>query len=277
MQSVVLNNGITMPMIGFGTYKLLGEDCKKAVFEALRVGYRMIDTAESYGNEAAIGSAIAEYGISREELFLTTKVKFRSYEHARASVENSLINLQTDYLDLVLLHYPFGNYYSAYRELEEMHQEGMIRAIGISNFPPDRMIDLLNFNRVLPAVNQIETHVYCQRKVERKWLKKYNILHQAYSPLGMGLKNEMLEEPILLEIAQAHGKTPAQIALRFLLQDGIVIIPKSGSPERIRDNFNLYDFSLSPDEMEALRTLDTGVALIGKPEQPERVELAMTW
>lgn len=175
MDTITLNNGVQMPLIGFGTFLMAGEECEASILSALRHGYRMIDTAEAYGNEEAVGSAIAKSGIARDELFLVTKVNFRSYENARETVEASLAKLGTDYLDLVLLHWPFGNYYAAWRELEKLHQEGRIRAIGVSNFEPDRLIDLIGFNEVVPAVNQIETHLLCQRRDERAWMEKYGI------------------------------------------------------------------------------------------------------
>lgn len=218
MNTITLNNNIQMPMLGFGTFLMGGAECEESVLTALRSGYRMIDTAEAYGNEEAVGNAIEKSGIAREELFLVTKVNFRSYENTRAAVEASMEKLKTNYFDLVLLHWPFGNYYAAWRELEKLYQEGKIRAIGVSNFDPDRLIDLIEFNQVTPAVNQIETHLLCQRRTEHEWLEKYHVRHMAYAPLGQGRKNEMFENPALVKIAKAHGKTGAQIALRFLMQ-----------------------------------------------------------
>lgn len=227
MNTMPLNNDIQMPMLGFGTFLMGGAECEESVLTALRSGYRMIDTAEAYGNEEAVGNTTQKSGIPRGELFLVTKVNFRSYENTRATVEASLEKLKTSYLDLVLLHWPFGNYYAAWRELEKLHQEGKIRAIGVSNFDPDRLIDLIEFNQVAPAVNQIETHLLCQRRTEHEWMEKYHVRHMAYAPLGQGRKNEMFENPALVEIARAHGKTSAQVALRFLMQSGVVVIPKS--------------------------------------------------
>lgn len=277
MDKIILNNNIQMPMLGFGTFLMSGAECEDSVLSALRSGYRMIDTAEAYGNEEAVGNAVQKSGISREELFLVTKVNFRSYEKAREIVEQSLVNLQTDYIDLVLLHWPFGNYYAAWRELEKMYREGKIRAIGVSNFEPDRLIDLIEFNEVLPAVNQIETHLLCQRKTEHEWLEKYHVQHMAYAPLGQGRKNEMFENPALVEIAKAHGKTAAQIALRFLMQSGVVVIPKSVHEGRIKENFDVFDFELTADEMLQLAKMDTAVPMIGNPEVPAMVEAAMKW
>ncbi len=277
MNTITLNNGIQMPMLGFGTFLMGGAECEESVLTALRNGYRMIDTAEAYGNEEAVGNAIAKSSIPRQELFLVTKVNFRSYEHARETVEASLKKLQTEYLDLVLLHWPFGNYYAAWRELEKLHQEGKIRTIGVSNFDPDRLIDLIEFNEVVPAVNQIETHLLCQRRKEHTWLEKYHVQHMAYAPLGQGRKNEMFEAPALVEIAKAHGKTPAQVALRFLMQSGVVVIPKSVHEARIKENLDVFDFELTADEMAKLAEMDTAIPMIGNPEDPAMVEAAMKW
>lgn len=277
MNKITLNNGIQMPMLGFGTFLMGGEECEESVLSALHNGYRMIDTAEAYGNEEAVGNAIVRSGIPREELFLVTKVNFRSYENARETVESSLKKLKTDYLDLVLLHWPFGNYYAAWRELENLYQEGKIRAIGVSNFDPDRLIDLIEFNKVVPAVNQIETHLLCQRRKEHEWLEKYHVQHMAYAPLGQGRKNEMFEVPVLVEIAKVHGKTPAQVALRFLMQSGVVVIPKSVHETRIKENFDVFDFELTVDEMAKLAEMDTAIPMIGNPENPVMVEAAMKW
>ena len=277
MNTITLNNDIQMPMLGFGTFLMGGAECEESVLTALRSGYRMIDTAEAYGNEEAVGNAIQKSGIPRKELFLVTKVNFRSYENTRATVEASLEKLKTSYLDLVLLHWPFGNYYAAWRELEKLYQEGKIRAIGVSNFEPDRLIDLIEFNKVTPAVNQIETHLLCQRHIEHEWLEKYHVRHMAYAPLGQGKKNEMFENPALVEIAKAHGKTAAQIALRFLLQSGVVVIPKSVHEARIKENFNVFDFELTADEMAEIVKMDTAAPMIGNPENPAMVEAAMKW
>lgn len=277
MNTLTLNNGIQMPVLGFGTFMMNGSECEESVLTAIRAGYRMIDTAEAYGNEEAVGNAIIKSGVSRKELFLVTKVNFRSYENTRETVEASLKKLKTDYLDLALLHWPFGNYYTAWRELEKLYQNGTIRAIGVSNFNPDRLIDLIEFNQVPPAVDQIETHLLCQRRAERAWLEKYHVQHMAYAPLGQGRKNEMFENPALLEIAEAHGKTPAQIALRFLIQSGVIVIPKSVHEYRIQENFNVFDFELTEKEMDCIRRMDTGIPMIGDPENPLKTEAAMKW
>lgn len=277
MNTIPLNNDIQMPMLGFGTFLIEGAECEESVLTALRNGYRMIDTAEAYGNEEAVGNATQKSGIPREELFLVTKVNFRSYENTRATVKASLEKLKTSYLDLVLLHWPFGNYYAAWRELEKLYQEGKIRAIGVSNFDPDRLIDLIEFNQVAPAVNQIETHLLCQRRTEHEWMEKYHVQHMAYAPLGQGRKNEMFENSALVEIARAHGKTAAQVALRFLMQSDVVVIPKSVHEERIKKNFDVFDFELTADEMAQLVKMDTAVPMIGYPKNPAMVEAAMKW
>lgn len=277
MQTFTLNNGIEMPKLGFGTFLMNGIECEESVLTALTNGYRMIDTAEAYGNEEAVGNAIVKSGIPREELFIVTKVNFRSYENTRETVEASLEKFKTGYLDLVLLHWPFGNYYKAWRELEMLHKEGKIRSIGVSNFEPDRLIDLIEFNEIVPAVNQIETHLLCQRQKEHQWLEKYHVQHMAYAPLGQGRKNEMFENPVLTAIAKSHGKTAAQVALRFLIQNDVVIIPKSVHEKRIIENSELFDFELNPSEMEELKQMDTAKPMIGNPENPHLVEAAMKW
>lgn len=277
MKSIALNNGVEMPVLGFGTFLMGGTECESSVMEAIKAGYRLIDTAEAYGNEDAVGQAITKCGVPRSDLFLTTKVNFRSYEGAARTVESSLKKLNTDYLDLVLLHWPFGNYYAAWRELERLHREGKIRAIGISNFNPDRMIDLIEFNEITPAINQIETHLLCQRQAEHQWMEKYHVRHMAYAPLGQGRKNEMFESSSLVEVAQVHGKTPAQVALRYLVQRDVIVIPKSVHPERICENMDIFDFTLSAAEMEQIQKMDTATPMIGNPENPEKTEMAMTW
>ena len=280
MRTVTLNNGVVMPMVGFGTFKISDlEVCEKSVLDAIAAGYRLIDTAQVYGNEEAVGRAIKKSGIPREELFITTKVWFRAFEaeDARASLLESLRKLQLDYVDMVLIHWPFGNYYAAYRELEKLYEEGKIRAIGVSNFNPDRLMDLIQFNKVVPAVNQIETHLLCQRRDHHEWMEKFGVCHQAYAPLGQGKANEMFELPEVKAIAEAHGKTPAQILLRFLVESDVAIIPKSVHAERIQQNFDLFDFDFTAEEMDILRSLDRNAVIGGKPEDPDRAAQAMTW
>ena len=277
MEYIELNNGIKMPMLGFGTFLNNGDECEKSVCIAIKNGYRLIDTAEAYGNEEQVGNGIKASGIDRKELFIVTKVNFRSYENARETVLSSLEKLGTDYLDLVLLHWPFGNYYKAWRELEELYNEGKVKAIGVSNFEPDRLIDLIEFNKIKPTINQIETHLYCQRINEHKWEDKYGIAHMAYAPLGQGHANEMFEENVVKTLAEKYGKTPAQILLRYNIQNGVVVIPKSVHENRIKENIDVFDFSLSEDEMNSLKSLDKANPMIGNPENPEKTEFAMTW
>ncbi len=277
MDFVKLNNGIEMPMLGFGTFQVQGEECEKSVLSAIKAGYRLIDTAEAYGNEEAVGNAIAKCGVLRSELFITTKVNFKSYDNTRITVENSMKKLQTEYLDMVLLHWPFGNVYGAWRDLEKLFEEGKIRAIGVSNFEPDRLIDLISFNKVKPAINQIETHIYCQRHIEHEWEDKYGVAHQAYAPLGQGRANDMFEEEAIKRIADKYGKTPAQVLLRFLLQNNVVIIPKSVHESRMKENIDIFDFELTANELAAIKALDKRTAMIGNPETPELVESAMKW
>jgi diketogulonate reductase-like aldo/keto reductase len=279
MQKVILNNGVEMPIIGFGTYKLTDkEECEKCVLHALKCGYRHIDTAQFYKNEEFIGNAIKKSGIPREEIFITTKIWFSNFEeNAYDSVIESLKKLQTPYVDLVLIHWPYGNYYNAYRALEKLYSEKKVRAIGVSNFNPDRFIDLIKFNKIVPQVNQLETNIYCQRQVEGEYLKKYGIAHVGYAPLGQGKREEMFTNPIILCLAEKYKKTPAQILLRHLVEKGITIIPKSANLSRIEENINIFDFKFTYYELELLNSLDKRQPIGGKPETPERTEQAMTW
>ena len=277
MEFLILNNGIKMPLVGFGTFMLSGETCTNSVASAIEAGYRMIDTAEAYGNEKEVGEGTKASGIDRKELFLVTKVNFKSYENAEQTVLQSLENLQTDYIDLLLLHWPFANYYAAWRSLEKLYADGKIRAIGVSNFEPDQLLDLTAYNKVVPTVNQIETNLYCQRTTERSWMDKKQVTHMAYAPLGQGSRNEMYQEPAVRSLAEKYGKTPAQILLRFLTQKGIAVIPRSTQAEHIRENFALFDFALDDEEMAQLSALDKKEPLIGKPETPELVEFSLTW
>ena len=279
-----LNNGVEIPMLGFGTYQVTDpEECKNSVLAAIRTGYRLIDTAVAYGNEEAVGAgiraALEEGIVKREELFITTKMWFRCYEtdDCRRAMEESLQKLGLDYIDMVLLHWPYGNVYAAWRVLEEYYEAGKIRAIGVSNMEADRLIDLITFNKVKPALNQIETHLYCQRQEEKTWLQKYEVAHQAYAPLGQGRANEMFSEEAVKEIAAKYGKTPAQVLLRFLIQSDVAVIPKSVHKERIKENIDIFDFELTADDMEKLKALDKKAPMIGTPEDPAKVEFAMTW
>ncbi len=277
MEYLTSNNGVQMPLVGFGTFMLDGETCTEAVSTAIKSGYRMIDTAEAYGNEKAVGDGIKRSGVDRRELFVVTKVNFKSYENAEQSVKQSLANLQTDYIDLLLLHWPFANYYAAWRVLEKLYAEGTARAIGVSNFEPDRLLDLIAYNKVIPAINQIETNLYCQRGSEREWMDKKQVAHMAFAPLGQGSRNEMYRESAVLTIAEKYGKTPAQVLLRFLTQKGVAVIPRSTKPEHIKENLDLFGFTLTGDEMARLSALDRKEPLIGRSETPELVEFSLTW
>lgn len=277
MDMIKLNNGIEMPVLGFGTFMLTDEVCEEAVARAIDSGYRLIDTAEAYGNEAAVGAGIKKSGIDRKELFLVTKVNFKSYEHARETVLRSLDHLRTDYIDLLLLHWPFANYYAAWREMEKLYAEGKVRAIGVSNFEPAQLLDLIAYNEVVPAIDQIETNVYCQRTDERAWLDKKGVAHMAYAPLGQGNRNEMFAEPEVVRIAGKYGKTAAQVMLRFLTQRGVIVIPRSKTPSRVRENIDIFDFTLDDEEMRALSALDQKTAFIGNPNTPELVEMSLSW
>ena len=279
-KTLTLNTGAYMPLIGFGTYQITDPaECERSVRTAIEAGYRLIDTAQNYGTETPVGNAIRGCGVPREELFITTKVWFRNHKEGecKASVERSLKRLGLDYLDLVLIHWPFGDVYAAWRDLEKLYRAGTVKAIGVSNFGPDRLIDLINFNEVVPAVNQIETHLYCQQQAARPWLQKYGVAQQAYAPLGQNRINEMFALPAVTAAAEAHGKTPAQAALRFLTQQGIAAVPKSTHEARIRENIDIFDFTLTEDEMAALRAVDTAKPMIGTADQPARVESSKNW
>ena len=274
MDFVTLNNGVKMPQLGYGVYQVKNEECERCVLDAISVGYRSIDTAQSYGNEDAVGSAIAKCGVPRDQLFLTTKVWISNagYEKAKASIDKSLKNLQTDYIDLLLIHQPFGDYYGTYRAMEEAYKAGKLRAIGVSNFYPDRLIDLCQFVEVTPAVNQVETHVFQQQKVAHEYMEKYHVQHESWGPFAEGRK-DFFTNPILVEIGEKYGKSSAQVALRFLLQSDVVVIPKSTHKERMEQNINMFDFTLSSEDMAAIRQLDEGESLFFSHYDPATVEM----
>lgn len=274
MEYVTLNNGVQMPKLGYGVYQVTNEACERCVLDAIQVGYRSIDTAQSYGNEQAVGRAVAKCGLRREELFLTTKIWMSNagYDKAKASIDQSLKNLGTDYIDLMLIHQPFGDYYGAYRAMEEACREGKLRAIGVSNFYPDRLIDLCQFAEITPAVNQVETHVYQQQKLAHEYMKKYGVQHEAWGPFAEG-KNNFFQDPVLNEIGRKYGKSAAQVALRFLLQSDVVVIPKSTHRERMEQNIAVFDFSLSEADMDAIRALDQGRSLFFDHYDPATVEM----
>lgn len=278
MEYVELNNGVKMPLLGYGVYQTPPEETERCVLDAVDVGYRSIDTAQAYGNEEGVGNALAKSGLPREEFFLTTKVWISNagYERAKASIEESLQKLRTSYLDLLLIHQPFGDYYGTYRAMEEAYKAGKVRAIGVSNFYPDRLIDLYHFAEIKPSVNQIETHVFQQQETARKYLKARGVQIESWGPFAEG-KNDFFRNPALVEIGKRYGKTAAQTALRFLIQSGVVAIPKSTHRERMEENFQIFDFALTEEEMQKIRALDTGESLFFSHYDPKTVEWFMTF
>lgn len=258
MKKVVLNNGVEMPILGFGVFQVPDpSDCERSVCDALEAGYRLIDTAASYMNEEAVGNALGKCGVPREELFVTTKlwVQDAGYDSTKLAFERSLNKLQLDYLDLYLIHQPFGDVYGSWRAMEELYQEGKIRAIGVSNFHPDRVMDLIVHNSVVPAVNQIETHPFCQQVETQKFLEENRIKIESWGPFAEG-KNNLFANELLRSIGDKYGKSIAQVVLRWLIQRGVVSIPKSVHPSRIRENFDVFNFELSAEDMAAIATLD---------------------
>lgn len=273
MNYVTLENGVKMPQLGYGVYQVTKEECERCVLDALKVGYRLFDTAQSYFNEEEVGNAIVKSGVSREEIFLTSKVwiDHYGYEECRKSVLESLRKLKIDYIDLMLLHQPFSDYYGAYRALEDLYDEGKIKAIGISNFYPDRMVDLASFTRIKPMINQIEIHPYHQQVFSKEWHDKYGVQLEAWAPFGEGRKN-MFELSELKEIGDKYGKTVAQVILRWHLQRGIVVIPKSTHLERMKENFNVFDFELAQEDMDVISKLDKNESSFFSHQDPSIVE-----
>ena len=274
MQKVVLNNGVEMPILGFGVYQVTDlEECERSVYEALSAGYRLIDTAAAYQNEEAVGKAIEKSGVPREGIFVTTKlwIQDAGYESTKKAFERSLKRLQLDYLDLYLIHQPYGDVYGSWRAMEELYREGKIRAIGVSNFQPDRLMDLMVHNEVVPAVNQIETHPFHQQIQTQKFLQENNVQIESWGPFAEG-KNNIFENELLLSMAEKYKKTVAQVILRWLTQRGVVVIPKSVRKERIVENFSIFDFELSHEDMDAIGTLDTKVSSFFDHRDPEMVK-----
>lgn len=273
MEYVTLNNGVKMPILGYGVYQVTPEECERCVSDAISVGYRSIDTAQAYANEEGVGAAIAKCGVPREELFLTTKVWVTNagYEKAKKSIDESLRKLQSEYIDLLLIHQPFGDYYGTYRAMEEAYKAGKLRAIGVSNFYPDRYVDISHFAEIKPAVNQVETHVFQQQRKAREYMKKYGTQIESWGPFAEG-KNGLFTNSVLAEIGAAHGKSVAQTALRFLIQSGVVVIPKSTHKERMIENLNVFDFTLTDDEMKRIEALDGGESLFFSHYDPQTVE-----
>ncbi|KIL35060.1 2,5-diketo-D-gluconic acid reductase [Cohnella kolymensis] len=274
MQKVILNNGVEMPLLGFGVFQIPdANECEKSVYEAIIAGYRLIDTAASYQNEEAVGKAIKRSGVAREELFVTTKlwVQDAGYEPTKKAFEKSLERLQLDYLDLYLIHQPFGDVYGSWRAMEELYREGKVRAIGVSNFQMDRLTDLIIHNEVVPAVNQVETHPFNQQIESAKFMKENNVQIESWAPFAEG-KNDLFQNEVLVAIAEKHNKSVAQVVLRWLTQREVVVIPKSVRKERIIENFNIFDFELSHEDMESIATLDTKKSLFFSHNDPEMVK-----
>ncbi|MFQ8689782.1 MAG: aldo/keto reductase [Blautia sp.] len=277
MEYVTLNNGVKMPKLGYGVYQTPPEETERCVLDAIEVGYRSIDTAQAYGNEEGVGCALAKCELPREEFFITTKVWISNagYEKAKVSIQESLRKLRTDYIDLLLIHQPFGDYYGTYRAMEEAYKNGKVRAIGVSNFYPDRYLDLYHFSEIKPAVNQVETHVFQQQVVAKEYMRKNGTQIMSWGPFAEG-KNDYFHNPVLRRIGEKHGKSVAQVALRFLLQSDVVLIPKSTHKNRMEENLNVFDFVLTEDEMRQIEALDTGKSLFFSHYDPETIEWFMT-
>lgn len=273
MEFLKLSNGVKMPKLGYGVYQVGKGECSRCVTDALEIGYRLIDTAQSYFNEEEVGLAIKNSGVKREDIFLTTKVwiEHYGYENTKKSLEKSLEKLKTDYLDLVLLHQPFSDVYGAWRALEEYYEKGIIKAIGVSNFYPDRLVDICSFAKIKPMVNQVETHPHNQQITARKWMDKYGVVHEAWAPFGEG-RGGLFEEPTLVEIGKKYGKTSAQVMLKWGLQRDVAVIPKSTHKERMSENFDVFDFTLNEDDMKKIALLDKGQSSFFAHTEPDMVE-----
>lgn len=276
MEYVVLDNGIKMPQLGYGVYQVDAAECERCVSDAIGAGYRLIDTAQAYGNEEGVGNAVAKSGLPRSEFFLVTKIWISNagYEKAKASIDESLKKLKTDYVDLLLIHQPFGDYYGTYRAMEEAYKQNKVRAIGVSNFYPDRLIDLVHFSEIPPMVNQVETHPFNQQVTAKSYMDKYHVQIMSWGPFAEG-KNNMFHNEVLTEIANKYKKTVAQVILRFLLQSGVVVIPKSTHKERMEENIDVFDFVLLEEDMDKIRALDTAQSLFFSHSDPATVEWFM--
>jgi 2,5-diketo-D-gluconate reductase A len=270
--TVTLNNGVEMPILGFGVFQVPPEETEGGVAEALTTGYRALDTAAAYRNEEAVGRAIASSGIARDELFITTKlwIQDAGEDSAKRAFQLSLQRLGLDYLDLYLIHQPFGDYYGAWRAMQDLHREGLTRAIGVSNFYPDRLVDLIDHNEIVPAVDQIECHPFFQRTAEQELMRERGVQIESWGPFAEG-RNNLFGDPTLSEIGAAHGKSVAQVVLRWLIQRGVVVIPKSVRPERMRENIDVFDFELTDGEMARIAELDTGESLFFDHRDPAAV------
>lgn len=278
MKTIKLNNGIEMPQIGYGVYQVSPDECERCVSDALKTGYRMIDTAQAYHNEEGVGRAVKNSGINRSDIFIVSKVWISNYgyEKAKASIDESLRKLQTDYIDLMLLHQPFCDRYGAYRALEDAYREGKLRAIGVSNFYPDHFIDLASNVDIVPAVNQVETHVFNQQTEAQKIMEEFGTHIMSWGPLAEG-RNNLFSNETLTKTGNSHGKSVAQIALRWLIQRGVIIIPKSVHIERMEQNLDIFNFELSDEEMAEIATLDTGKSLFFDHHDAETTKLFMSW
>lgn len=278
MKTVTLNNGVVMPQIGYGVYQVSPGECERCVSDALSVGYRMIDTAQAYHNEEGVGAAVKKSGIARDELFLVSKIWISNYgfEKAKASIDESLRKLGTDYIDLMLLHQPFCDRYGAYHALEAAYKEGKVRAIGVSNFYPDHFIDLASNVEIVPAVNQVETHVFDQQIEAQGYMEEFGTHMMAWAPLAEG-RNNFFTNPVLEAIGKKYGKSVAQVALRWLIQRDVIIIPKSVHVERMQQNLDIFDFELSQEDMTAIAALDTKQSLFFNHHAPEVVKMFMGW
>ena len=273
METFTLANGVKMPKLGYGVYQVSPDEAERCVLDAIDVGYRLIDTAQFYMNESGVGQAVKKCGVPREELFITTKtwIQDNGYEKAKAAIERSLQNLQMDYIDLMLIHQPYGDIYGTWRAYEEAYEAGKIRAISVSNFYPDRLIDLCAFCRIKPMVNQVETHVFFQQKIGHQYMEKYGVKHQCWAPFAEG-ENGIFTHPVLADIGAKYGKSNAQVALRFLLQKDVMVIPKSVRKERMVENANVFDFELSAEDIARMEELDTGKSLFHEHVDPRNVE-----
>lgn len=278
METVKLYNGVEMPILGYGVYQVTPEECERCVADALRVGYRSIDTAQAYFNEQQVGDAIRKSGIAREEIFLTTKVWITNAgeERAARSIDESLRKLQTDYVDLLLIHQPFGDYYGTWRAMEAAYKAGKARAIGVSNFYPDRFIDLAEHVEIKPMVNQVETHVFNQQRKAQEIMERYGTRIMSWGPFAEG-RNNLFTNPVLVGIGEKYGKSSAQVALRYLIQRGVIVIPKSTHIERMRQNMEVFDFALADDDMTAIAALDGGKSLFFSHYDPEFVNYLLTF
>lgn len=273
MNYITLRNGVKMPQLGYGVYQVTPEECERCVLDAIKAGYRSIDTAQAYFNEEGVGNAIVKCGVPREELFITTKVWISNvgYEQAKVSIDESLKKLQTDYIDLLLIHQPVGDYYETYRAMEEAYKAGKVKAIGVSNFYPDRLVDICLNVEIPPMVNQVETHVFNQQSKAREYMDKYGVAHESWAPFAEGRK-DFFSNSVLSEIGKKYHKSVAQVALRYMLQNGVILIPKSTHFERMQENIDVFDFELSADDMAKIKALDETESAFFSHYDPSTIE-----